>query len=257
MRHLSAMTTTAFCADIASRSDAYGAADPFPHIVIEEFLPRDVYERLSAAFPAPSADIWYKYKGSRQNKKLQSQYHDRLCDGYRTLIDNLNSPAFLRQLEALTGIDALIADPELTGGGLHQTLPGGHLAVHVDYNRHRTTGQRRRLNAILYFNDTWEDAWGGHLEFWDRDMGKCVQRIAPIGNRLVVFSTTDSSWHGHPEPLACPPGITRRSVALYYYTDAVADSGAEIDDTLLHERPGEEFKPTLRERAGALLRAIR
>jgi hypothetical protein len=34
----------------------------------------------------------------------------------------------------------------------------------------------------------------------------------------VIFSTTDTSFHGHPHPLASPPGTTRKSISLYYYT---------------------------------------
>ena len=49
-------------------------------------------------------------------------------------------------------------------------------------------------------------------------MTTCMQRIAPIANRLVVFSTTDFSYHGHADPLECPAHRTRRSVANYCYT---------------------------------------
>lgn len=235
----------------------YASAAPYPHVVVDEFLPPETYRSLSAAFPTPGADIWHQYRGSRENKKLQSRDRSRLPAAFNSLIDRLNSPAFMRDLEAMTGIDGLVADHDMTGGGLHQMLPGGHLAMHVDYNRHRVTGDHRRLNAILYFNDDWEDAWGGHLELWDAKMGQQVQKIAPIGNRLVVFSTSEQSWHGHPEPLACPEGVTRRSVALYYYT---ASDGAEIVDdhsTIFRERPGERFRPTVRERVGSLVRAFR
>lgn len=47
---------------------------------------------------------------------------------------------------------------------------------------------------------------------------RCEQRIPPTYGRLVVFSTTDFSFHGHPHPLEAPPGRARRSLALYFYT---------------------------------------
>ena len=34
----------------------------------------------------------------------------------------------------------------------------------------------------------------------------------------MVFSSTDFSYHGHPQPLAAPADRARRSLALYYYT---------------------------------------
>ena len=33
----------------------------------------------------------------------------------------------------------------------------------------------------------------------------------------VVFAHGDRFWHGHPEPLACPEGVARQSLAAYYY----------------------------------------
>ena len=56
----------------------------------------------------------------------------------------------------------------------------------------------RRVNVFLYLNPSWDSgAWGGHLELWSRDMRRCVQRIAPLSNRMTIFSTTDFSYHGH------------------------------------------------------------
>ena len=36
--------------------------------------------------------------------------------------------------------------------------------------------------------------FGGHLELWDRNVERCVQRLLPVFNRMVVFSTTDFSY---------------------------------------------------------------
>jgi Rps23 Pro-64 3,4-dihydroxylase Tpa1-like proline 4-hydroxylase len=76
----------------------------------------------------------------------------------------------------------------------------------------------RRVNMLIYLNRDWRDEWGGHLDLWDASMKERRQSIAPMFNRTVVFSTTDTSFHGHPHPLATPLGVTRKSVSLYYYT---------------------------------------
>ena len=55
-------------------------------------------------------------------------------------------------------------------------------------------------------------------------MSKCAVKIAPYFNRMAIFSTTDFSWHGHPDPLSCPPDRSRKSMALYYYTNGRPDS---------------------------------
>jgi hypothetical protein len=72
--------------------------------------------------------------------------------------------------------------------------------------------------VLLYLNREWEPAWGGELQLWSQNMKRCEQRIVPVFNRLVVFSTTERSFHGHPEPLSCPEDRSRRSLALYYYS---------------------------------------
>mgnify|MGYP001466303056 FL=1 len=49
-------------------------------------------------------------------------------------------------------------------------------------------------------------------------MERCIKKIAPVFNKMVIFSTTDFSNHGHPDPLACPNNISRKSLALYYFS---------------------------------------
>jgi hypothetical protein len=34
----------------------------------------------------------------------------------------------------------------------------------------------------------------------------------------VILETSETSFHGHPVPMELPPGIFRRSLALYYYS---------------------------------------
>lgn len=56
-----------------------------------------------------------------------------------------------------------------------------------------------------------------------------VIRIIPKKNRLVLFETNEISWHGFmPVSHLVPPGITRKSFAIYMYTK---------------NRPAEEIKP--------------
>jgi Rps23 Pro-64 3,4-dihydroxylase Tpa1-like proline 4-hydroxylase len=115
-------------------------------------------------------------------------------------------------------------------------MPGGFLKVHVDFNRHPLLNLDRRLNLLVYLNEDWRDEYGGHLELWPADMSRCERRILPVFNRTVVFSTTDASFHGHPAPLACPEGMSRKSVSFYYYTNGrPAHEGAEPHDTIFRK----------------------
>ena len=143
----------------------------------------------------------------------------------------LNSQPFLEFLQQLTGIkETLIPDPYFEGGGFHEIKPGGYFKMHVDFHKHKLTKLDRRLNILVYLNEDWKEEYGGHFELWERDMSKCVTRILPQFNRLAMFSTTDFSWHGLPDPLTCPPDRSRRSIALYYYTNGRPEGEVNVGD---------------------------
>ena len=108
----------------------------------------------------------------------------------------------------------------MDGGGLHQTLRGGHLNIHADFTTHHVhENWARRVNILLYLNDEWHEEWGGQLELWDKEMTACQAKVTPAGNRMLVFSTGLDTFHGHPDGLTCPPDVARRSLALYYFTE--------------------------------------
>ena len=72
-------------------------------------------------------------------------------------------------------------------------------------------------------------------------MTACEKKVLPVFNRLLIFATLDNAYHGHPDPLTCPPDRARRSMALYYYT-VEKPEGAEADHTTVFKaRPGEAF----------------
>lgn len=230
----------------AGRADEYANAKPFPHIAIDNFFRLEVLRPLVASFPGPSDPNWLKYKAPAEKDKLQSTSELTMPAAVRDIIGAFNSSTFVKFLEQLTGIDGIIPDPHLYGGGMHQTLTGGHLKMHVDYNLHLQWKLDRRLNVILYLNDDWQEQWGGALELWDSSddnkMTACAQKFYPVANRMVIFSTTERSWHGHPDALACPPGVTRKSIALYYYTNGrPKEELPQFHNTIFVERPGEAF----------------
>jgi Rps23 Pro-64 3,4-dihydroxylase Tpa1-like proline 4-hydroxylase len=159
----------------------------------------------------------------------------------RRLYWELNAAGFIGFLEQLTGIEGLVPDPYFAGGGLHETQSGGLLMVHADYNKHPELNLDRRLNLIIYLNEDWHDEYGGHLELWDRGLTRCEKKIAPVAGRAVIFSTKRDSWHGHPHPLACPEGMSRKSIALYYYTNGrPQEEGTDAHLTLWKKVPGQK-----------------
>lgn len=198
--------------------ERYARAEPFPHIVLDGLFADADLEAVLREFPAPEQMRWTRFDND-QEKKL-GFYHESsaISDTVRRFLDAMNGFEMLLFLERLTGIEGLIPDPYFGGGGLHQIEPGGFLKVHADFNVHPKLHLDRRLNMLIYLNADWREQYGGHLELWDKDARTAVERILPLFNRTVVFSTTDTSFHGHPHPLTSPPGVTRKSVSLYYYT---------------------------------------
>ena len=114
-------------------------------------------------------------------------------------------------------IPNLLADPELVGGGMHQTGPRGHLDVHIDFNFIPERSLHRRLNILVYFNKDWKREWGGEIELWDEHVKTCVHSFSPLFNRCVVFETNEVSYHGV-TAVKCPEDRSRKSFAAYYYT---------------------------------------
>lgn len=221
-------------------ADGYCFAEPFPHIVLDDFLPDEVARAALAHFPrtALGSDRVFEmgYAGLHKRQILPEDCDD----GARRLFHFFNSQPMLEFLEGLTTIRALIPDPHFTGGGYHETACGGKLGVHADFRINERLHLHRRINVIVYLNEVWDDAWGGALELWDRDMREKRASVAPVFNRCVIFNTDADSYHGHPDPLATPDGVVRRSIALYYYT-ASKDIYNEVPSTstVYRARPGE------------------
>jgi hypothetical protein len=204
--------------DPASLHDAYASAQPFPHAVIDGLFEDAVLEEALGEFPAPGEIDWVRFDGPTE-RKLGYHHKSPIRPGLKTFLFAMNSVPVLEFLETLTGIEGLIPDPYFGGAGPHQIERGGFLKIHADFNWHPLLRLDRRLNLLVYLNRPWPEEYGGHLELWDRGMTRCERRILPVFNRTVVFNTTDTSYHGHPTPLACPAGTTRRSLSFYYYTN--------------------------------------
>ena len=200
-------------------SAGFGAAKPYPHVVVDEFLREDAARELARVFPGPADPVaWDHYAAPGLEVKLGCGREERLPAPIRHAIHELNSGPFIRFLEELTGIDHLLPDPHLSGGGIHLSRQGGHLGVHADFNWHEKLQAHRRLNLLIYLTPDWRREYGGELELWSCDGTKREQNVEPLFNRAVLFATRSDTFHGHPNPWAAPDGIYRQSIALYYYT---------------------------------------
>jgi 2OG-Fe(II) oxygenase superfamily len=210
----------------------YRENQPCPHVLLKDFIDPELATAMAEEFPKPSSIEWTQYKHPNENK-LGMPKRELFPPTIAAVTDELNTPEFCAWVSELTGIPNLVADPMLEGGGLHQSGPGGYLNVHTDFSMHHFhTDWHRRVNLILYLNSAWNENWGGSIELWERSspgksaqgksgqgkMSRCAAKYAPLLNHALIFTTDERSLHGFPDPLTCPEGQSRKSLALYYYT---------------------------------------
>ncbi len=209
------------CERVARLREDFDSASPFPHVVIDDFLTKDFADALLASFPLFERGNNIGDDGAPGGKATVDRIK-ALGPAFRRLDEVIRSREFLVWLGRLTGIDDLLYDPWYLGGGTHENRNGMSLDAHVDFNYHPSERWHRRLNLIVYLNPLWDEAWGGSLELF-RDPhadAKPSRRVVPQFNRCVIFETSERSWHGF-DRIELPEqqnSLTRRSIALYFYT---------------------------------------
>ena len=209
--------------DPAAWAKRFAEAQPFPHLVIEDFFAPDFCREICAQFPPFEEAAAINEDGVVGQKATQEKVRE-LGPAYVELDDLVQSAEFLALVGNLTGIQNLCYDPWYFGGGTHDNRHGQDLDPHIDFNYHPITRQHRRLNLIVYLNEAWDEAWGGSLQL-HRDPRREraedeVVTVQPTLNRCVIFETSERSWHGF-ERIGLPEDkrhLSRRSFALYFYT---------------------------------------
>ena len=198
--------------------NVYSTNPPFPHIILNNIWGDSQLSLV--AEECENFTNWDEQKDfSGSTGKRSCSTMDKLPANTVSLINFCNSSKFLNELEILTGEKGLIPDPYLIGGGIHSSLNGGFLKMHADFNWHHRLKLYRRLNLLIYLNKAWNKSWGGELQLATIKNGMLQSeiKITPDFNRTVIFTTTDHSYHGHPDPMNLPTGVSRNSIALYYY----------------------------------------
>ncbi len=227
------------------------SAEPFDHVVIDDFFLPEVVEQLLKDFPAYNSDVWNAhYNNAIENKKACNHW-DKFPAMTYAVMHYLCSTGFENTVSEITGKQGVQADIGLHGGGWHAHATAGKLNIHLDYSIHPKLQLERHYNLIIYLTPDWNPAWGGGLELWSHDLDtntakECVVTIENKFNRAVLFDTTQYSWHGLPQDLSCPEGVIRQSLAVYYVTEPAQDASSR-GKALFVPRQDQQHDPAILE----------
>jgi hypothetical protein len=194
----------------------YAHGEPVPWLVFDDFLPEDLLCLVQDEIDLIPAHVWSKF--TRAGSMMQECNNLKFAPTIRDLALNLNSHEFLQWLESMTGIDRIVPDPHFIGAGLMRCYAGDSLKLHTDFNWNEQLHLNRCLSMILYLSRDWQESWQGSLEFWDFDRTKCLHRIVPKPNRLLIWNYDERLIHGHPQPLTCPDTASRDGLRMFYFT---------------------------------------
>lgn len=206
-------------------------AEPFPHIVIDDFLEIEYAKSLASQLTYSKLKInnwenWYNDAHSQNVKRHRLEDEFFMSKEVREFARYMNSRDFVLFLESLTEYKHLIGDPYFTGGGVMVTEKGGLLDMHLDFNWNHKLQLWRKVNAIIYLTENWQDNWGGDLILESKSTGKS-KSIKPYFNRLIIFRTDGESYHGQPNPLNCPENICRSVLSNFYYSKDKLETTSE------------------------------
>lgn len=191
---------------------------PFEHIIINNFIDNEYYDKLREVLPSKPTDEWWKYENPIEVKFALDKFE--LMDPLiKNIFYSLSHKNLIDKFSKLFNIPNLDYDPYCHGGGLHMHPRYGRLNMHLDYEQHPITDKQRRLNIILYLNNNWNKEWNGDTQLWNKDMTECIVKSYPKENSALIFITTEQSWHGLPDIITCPDDIYRRTLAYYYVSE--------------------------------------
>ena len=221
---------------LAGLRDQFNAAQPYPHLVVSDWFNPKLLELAQEEF-----DLYARSELRQVHTKRESTFRSQAvefgpaCTLYFSIV---NAGWFVNLLSEVTGVAALVPDPGMHGGGLHETRAGGRFQIHRDFDRHPRTGLFNEMVLLTYLNKAWDPSWEGALELWDAKLTRCITTIQPEFGRTVIMRNGPLNFHGHVAALKPPPGRTRRSLGAYYYSNRlpVTEQGHRPTVFLMNDR---------------------
>lgn len=204
-------------------AEEYQTRKPFPHMYMDNFLNEKFAKTVQEEIMGLSGDMFDRYNNPFEDKyTLRDKYN--YPPTLNKLMETLETDEFVDKLSNLVG-HKLIRDPNRNFWGVHKYEPGDKLDIHVDAGLHPISKEKKQVTLGIYLSYNWKEDNGCWLEVWRGDNAKDndaklyeqVAKIAPMFNRLIIFTCDDYSWHGNPEPVVSQDPSSRRIFVTLSY----------------------------------------
>jgi Rps23 Pro-64 3,4-dihydroxylase Tpa1-like proline 4-hydroxylase len=220
----------------------YSNAVPFEHVVIPDFFTNEWAEKIYKEIP-PLDDTWWHYDNPFEQKFLKSEFTSNVINSN---FQNLNSDAFVKAVEKVTGIKNLEHDPFMHSAGIHVYPRNGKIGIHLDYTIHPKSGKERRISLMIYMTKNWKPEYLGRLKLWDATLTNYKRIECSMWNTAVLFKTSEDAYHSV-EPVKCPKGDFRTVLGLYYLSTPRPETAARPRyNAELFPDPGESISPHIK-----------
>ncbi len=211
--------------NLRSRKNEFLNANPFPYLVLDDFLESSYYRSLCDVLDGEIQHMGKNF-GSEVESQKSISLNSNLPDVVTDIVDTLNSDQWLNNLKSLTGISTLTST--LVGNSMlanyHEMQSGGLLGSHVDHSHEPELGLPHVLNIIIYLSADWKREFGGATLFYDKNGVSPLAKIEYRPNRAVIFLHTPYSFHGV-DRLLNNGSIKRRTLYVDYYSTSINPFG--------------------------------
>ncbi|WP_322628987.1 2OG-Fe(II) oxygenase [Halothiobacillus sp.] len=181
--------------NLSALAEAQLVREPFPHLVVRDFLPPSVMADIDRDFP----DV--PKRGSFPMSELQSG------PSFASLVAYLESNEIAQAFSEKLGLD-------LTGKPTTMTIRG--FSGEQDGRVH-TDSRTKLVTVLLYLNSGWNSPDGRLRLLRSDNLDDWFDEVPPDSGTLLAFVNTKNAWHGHK-----PFVGQRRSIQLNWVVDEAA-----------------------------------
>ena len=190
--------------------------NPYEIYVIDNMVEENIINRIKQSWLNIEENMWHTgYADVNGKKNMLEQGMMAISDVNKMplylqeILKYFHSDIFTKFISEITGIDNLIPDETMRWSGLRSMKPNSYQLIHSDARQHPNNILTKELTCLFYLNDDYnKESHEGCLEIWDDGMTERTHEIEPLNNRMVIFSNSETSYHGVPKVLKERRAIT-------------------------------------------------